>query len=39
LPLSVPDSTFAVWVYLLELPAAAMAVFGYFLPEPGDEEI
>lgn len=29
--------TFAVWVYLLELPARAMAEFGTILPEPGDE--
>ena len=29
--------TFAVWVYLLELPPAAMAEFGHILPEPGDE--
>ena len=28
---------FSVWVYLLELPAAAMAEFGHILPEPGDE--
>ena len=28
---------FAVWVYLLELPPAAMAEFGHILPEPGDE--
>jgi len=28
---------FAVWVYLLELPARAMAEFGTILPEPGDE--
>ena len=28
---------FAVWVYLLELPARAMAEFGHILPEPGDE--
>jgi phenylpyruvate tautomerase PptA (4-oxalocrotonate tautomerase family) len=28
---------FAVWVYLLELPARAMAEFGHVLPEPGDE--
>ena len=28
---------FAVWVYLLELPAAAMVEFGHILPEAGDE--
>jgi phenylpyruvate tautomerase PptA (4-oxalocrotonate tautomerase family) len=28
---------FAVWVYLLELPPAAMAEFGHILPKPGDE--
>ncbi|MGF1563223.1 MAG: tautomerase family protein [Geminicoccaceae bacterium] len=28
---------FAVWVYLLELPAAAMVEVGTVLPEPGDE--
>lgn len=28
---------FSVWVYLLELPARAMAEFGHVLPEPGDE--
>ena len=28
---------FAVWVYVLELPAAAMAEFGHVLPEPGGE--
>jgi len=28
---------FAIWVYLLELPARAMAEFGHVLPEPGDE--
>lgn len=28
---------FAVWVYLLELPPAAMAEFGHILPEPGAE--
>ena len=28
---------FAVWVYLLELPAAAMVEFGQILPEAGDE--
>ncbi|GJD95862.1 tautomerase family protein [Methylobacterium iners] len=28
---------FSVWVYLLELPASAMAEFGRVLPEPGDE--
>ena len=28
---------FSVWVYLLELPAAAMAEFGHILPEPGDD--
>jgi len=28
---------FAVWVYVLELPARAMAEFGHILPEPGDE--
>lgn len=32
-------SSFAVWVYLLELPAAAMAEFGHVLPEPGDEAL
>ncbi len=31
--------SFAVWVYLLELPAAAMAEFGHVLPEPGDEAV
>jgi phenylpyruvate tautomerase PptA (4-oxalocrotonate tautomerase family) len=30
-------SPFAIWVYLLELPARAMAEFGHVLPEPGDE--
>ena len=29
--------SFSVWVYLLELPAAAMVEFGHVLPEPGDE--
>ena len=29
--------TFSVWVYLLELPPAAMAELGHILPEPGDE--
>lgn len=28
---------FSVWVYLLELPAAAMIEFGHILPEAGDE--
>lgn len=28
---------FSVWVYLLELPAAAMVEFGHILPEAGDE--
>ncbi len=28
---------FSIWVYLLELPPAAMAEFGHILPEPGDE--
>jgi len=28
---------FGVWVYLLELPAAAMVEFGHVLPEPGEE--
>ena len=28
---------FAVWVYLLELPAAAMVEFGHILPEAGEE--
>jgi phenylpyruvate tautomerase PptA (4-oxalocrotonate tautomerase family) len=28
----------AVWIYLSELPARAMAEFGHILPEPGDEE-
>lgn len=28
---------FSVWVYLLELPAGAMAEFGRILPEPGGE--
>jgi len=28
---------FEVWVYVLELPARAMAEFGHILPEPGDE--
>lgn len=31
--------TFSVWVYLLELPPAAMAEFGHILPEPGDEGV
>jgi len=30
--------TFGVWVYLVELPPAAMAEFGHILPEPGDEQ-
>lgn len=29
--------SFSVWVYLLELPASAMAEFGRVLPEPGEE--
>lgn len=29
--------SFSVWVYLLELPAAAMVEFGHVLPEAGDE--
>lgn len=29
--------TFAVWVYLLELPPAAMVEFGHVLPEAGAE--
>jgi phenylpyruvate tautomerase PptA (4-oxalocrotonate tautomerase family) len=29
--------SFSVWVYLHELPPAAMAEFGHILPEPGDE--
>jgi phenylpyruvate tautomerase PptA (4-oxalocrotonate tautomerase family) len=28
---------FAVWVYLIELPASMMAEFGRLLPEPGQE--
>jgi len=28
---------FAVWVYLLELPPAAMVEFGHVLPDAGDE--
>lgn len=28
---------FAIWVYISELPASAMAEFGQILPEPGDE--
>ena len=28
---------FSVWVYLLELPPAAMVEFGHILPEAGDE--
>ncbi len=28
---------FAVWVYLLELPAAAMVEFGHILPQAGEE--
>ena len=31
-------ATFGVWVYLAELPPAAMAEFGHILPEPGGEE-
>jgi phenylpyruvate tautomerase PptA (4-oxalocrotonate tautomerase family) len=31
--------TFSIWVYLLELPSAAMAEFGHILPEPGEESI
>lgn len=30
---------FAVWVYLLELPAAAMAEFGHVLPAAGNEAV
>jgi phenylpyruvate tautomerase PptA (4-oxalocrotonate tautomerase family) len=30
--------SFSIWVYLLELPPAAMAEFGHILPEPGDEK-
>jgi phenylpyruvate tautomerase PptA (4-oxalocrotonate tautomerase family) len=30
---------FSVWVYLLELPARAMAEFGHVVPEPGDEPV
>jgi phenylpyruvate tautomerase PptA (4-oxalocrotonate tautomerase family) len=30
-------TTYSVWVYILELPARAMAEFGQILPEPGDE--
>lgn len=30
--------TFAVWTYILELPAAAMVEFGHILPEAGDEQ-
>ena len=29
--------TFSVWVYLTELPPAAMAEFGHILPQPGGE--
>lgn len=29
--------SFSVWVYVLELPASAMAEFGRVLPEPGEE--
>ncbi len=29
--------SFSVWVYLLELPAAAMVEFGHVLPEAGEE--
>lgn len=31
--------TFSIWVYLLELPPAAMAEFGHILPEAGDEPV
>lgn len=31
--------TFSIWVYLLELPPAAMAEFGHILPEPGNESV
>jgi len=31
--------TFSVWVYLQELPPAAMAEFGHILPEPGNETV
>ena len=31
--------TFSVWVYLAELPPAAMAEFGHILPEPGGEQV
>lgn len=29
--------TFSVWIYINELPPAAMVEFGHVLPEPGDE--
>jgi phenylpyruvate tautomerase PptA (4-oxalocrotonate tautomerase family) len=29
---------FGVWVYLVELPPAAMVEFGHVLPEPGEED-
>jgi phenylpyruvate tautomerase PptA (4-oxalocrotonate tautomerase family) len=30
---------FSVWVYLVELPPAAMAEFGHILPQPGEEAV
>ena len=30
--------SFSVWVYLSELPPAAMAEFGHVLPQPGEEQ-
>ena len=30
--------SFSVWVYLSELPRAAMAEFGHVLPQPGEEQ-
>lgn len=30
--------TFSVWVYLIELPPAAMVEFGHILPAPGEEK-
>ena len=29
---------YAIWIYLSELPARAMAEFGHMLPEPGDDD-
>jgi phenylpyruvate tautomerase PptA (4-oxalocrotonate tautomerase family) len=31
--------TYSVWVYLQELPPAAMAEFGHILPDAGDEQL